>query len=103
MASELFDCAAEWLEKRTSLERLEARGTLRLALKIAGLEPATLTLEQLRVVFERVLPTELEMRGVSEAAGVCEALMEEIARSPAAQNAPADAGADEIFRRLGGD
>jgi hypothetical protein len=103
MALELFDCAAEWLEKRTSLERLEARGTLRLALKTAGLEPATLSMEQLRVVFERVLPTELDMRGVSEAAGVCEALMDEIARSPAAQSAPAGAGADEIFRRLGGD
>jgi uncharacterized small protein (DUF1192 family) len=103
MAAELFDCAAEWIEKRTGLERMEARGTLRLALKAAGLEPATLTLEQLRVVFERVLPGELETRGVSEAAGVCEALMDEIARSPAAQGAPADSGADAIFRRLGGD
>ena len=83
MASGLFECAAEWLEKRTSLERLEARGTLRLALKTAGLEPATLTLDQLRVVFET--------------------LMDEIARSPAAQSAPADSGADEVFRRLGGD
>jgi uncharacterized small protein (DUF1192 family) len=103
MASGLFDCAAEWLEKRTSLERLEARGTLRLALKTAGLEPATLTLDQLRVVFERVLPGELEMRGVDEAPGVCEALMDEIARSPAAQSASSGAGADAVFRRLGGD
>jgi hypothetical protein len=103
MASELFDCAAEWLEKRTSLDRLEARGTLRLSLKTAGLEPGTLTLEQLRVVFERILPGELETRGVSQAAGVCEALMDEIAGSPAAQSAPADSGADEIFRRLAGD
>ncbi len=103
MSAELFDCAAEWIEKRTSLERLEARGTLRLALKTAGLDPATLTLEQLRVVFERVLPGELDLRGVSEAAGLCEAMMDEIARSPAAQSAPAEGGADEIFRRLGGD
>ena len=103
MASGLFDCAAEWLEKRTDLERLEARGTLRLALKTAGLEPATLTLDQLRVVFERVLPGELELRGVDEAAGLCEALMDEIAQSPAAQSGPATADADAIFRRLGGD
>jgi len=101
MAAELFDCAAEWIEKRTSLKRLEARGTLRLALKSAGLDPATLTLEQLRVVFERILPGELDLRGVSEGAGLCEAMVDEIARSPAAQSAPA--GADEIFRRLGGD
>ncbi|HEY5658133.1 MAG TPA: hypothetical protein VIY27_10130 [Myxococcota bacterium] len=103
MASELFDCAAESLEKRTSLGRLEARGTLRLALKTAGLEPDTLNLEQLRVVFERILPGELETRGVSEAAGVCETLIDEISRSPAVQSARKGSGADEIFRRLGGD
>ena len=52
-------------------------------------------------MFERVLPGELELRGVGEAAGLCEALMDEIAQSPAAQSGPADA--DAIFRRLGGD
>ena len=84
MASGLFDYAAEQLEQRTSLDRLEARGTLRLALKAAGLEPGSLTAEQLTVVFERVLPTELQTRGVDDAEATCKALAKEIATSPAA-------------------
>jgi len=103
MASELFECAAERLEKRTGLARLEARGTLRLALKSAGLDPASITLEQLRVVFERILPGELQARGVDGAAGICEALMDEIAASPAAAAGSGEVRVDEIFRRLGRD
>lgn len=103
MASELFDTAAERLEKRTGLARLEARGTLRLALKSAGLEPESLGLEQLRVVFERILPGELQTRGVENAAGICEALIVEVAASSAAGAEPGTASVDEIFRRLGGD
>jgi hypothetical protein len=103
MAMELFECAAERLERGTGLDRLEARGTLRLALKSAGLEPGSLTPEQLRVVFERILPGELQTRGVSGAAEICETLMEEIAASPAADAGFAGASADDVFRRLGRD
>jgi len=102
MALELFDTAAERIEKRTGLVRLEARGTLRLALRSAGLDPESLGLEQLRVVFERILPGELEMRGVENAAGICDALIVEVAASAAAGVEPGTTGVDEIFRRLGG-
>jgi hypothetical protein len=61
------------------------------------------TLERLRVVFERILPDELHTRGVAGAAGICEALIVEIAASPAASADPGAANADEIFGRLGGD
>lgn len=100
---ELFECAAGRLEKGTGLDRLEARGTLRLALKSAGLEPGSLTLEQLRVVFERILPGELQTRGVADAVGICETLTEEIATSPAAAGGAGTTNADDIFRRLGRD
>jgi hypothetical protein len=103
MASNLFDYAAEQLEQRTSLDRLEARGTLRLALKAAGLEPGSLTTEQLTVVFERVLPAELQTRGVDDAEATCSVLAKEIATSPAAASQGQSGSADEIFRRLGGD
>ena len=102
MACQLFDLAAERLEHHTSLDRLEARGTLRLAFKEAGLEPKHVTTEQLRVLFERVLPGELETRGVGDAASVCSAVMNDVARSPVARDEPGSASADEIFRRLGG-
>ncbi len=38
MATTLFDVAAERLEAGAEMERLAARGTLRLALKEAGLD-----------------------------------------------------------------
>ena len=103
MSATLFDLAAEHLEQQTSLDRLEARGTLRLALKQAGLEPNGLTLEQLGVVFERVLPGELQTRGVDAAAGICEAVMKAVANSPEAAAPNGSRGVDEVFRRLGGD
>lgn len=103
MASALFDLAAERLEHQTSLDRLQTRGTLRLALKLAGLDVKTVTVNQLRVVFERVLPDELETRGVSEAASICRAVIDELASSPEAQQASSGASPDEVFQRLGGD
>jgi hypothetical protein len=55
------------------------------------------------VVFERVLPGELQMRGVENAAGICEALIAEIAASAAARVDPGAVSVDEVFRRLAGD
>jgi hypothetical protein len=100
MAADLFDFAAERLEHHASLDRLEARGTLRIALKAAGVEPKNLTDAQLQVVFEKVMPGELDSRGVSDVPDVCAAVLADLAR---AGGAAADAGAtspDDIFRRL---
>jgi hypothetical protein len=102
VACQFFDLAAERLEHHTALDRLEVRGTLRLALKAAGLEPGGVTSEQLRVRFERVLPGEFNTRGVGDAASVCSAVMDAVAGSPAAREEPGSASVDEIFRHLGG-
>jgi hypothetical protein len=103
MATDLFDFAAELLEQRTSLDRLEARGTLRIALKSAGLDVASLTAQQLTVVLEQVLPGELELRGVDDASATCSAVAKQVANSPLAAGQDGSGGVDEIFRRLGGD
>ena len=104
MATGLFDAAAESLEQRTSLNRLEARGTLRIALKTAGLEAKGLTAEQLGVVFEKVLPQELAMRGIEDAADVCAAVMASILGSAAAaETAGTQRTVSDVFSRLGGD
>ncbi len=103
MADTLFDIAAESLERHTHLNRLEARGTLRIALKAAGLEPHSVTAEQLKVVFEKLMPGELEKRDVSDAAAVCLAVAEEIARTPVQSGPDASTDLDEVFGRLGGD
>ena len=100
MAADLFDFVAERLEHHTGFSQLEARGTLRIALKAAGLEPKNLTGAQLQVVFEKVMPGELERRGVSNMQDVCAAVLVDLG---SAGGAAAGAGAtspEEIFRRL---
>ena len=103
MAANLFDLTAEQLEHHTSLDRLEARGTLRLALKDAGLDPQSLAVAQLSVVFEKVMPGELENRGVADAGAACRAVMDGVTSSWTAADTPSSSSPDDVFRRLGGD
>ncbi len=84
MDATLFDFAADRLEHHASLDRLEARGTLRIALKAAGLEPKNLTGAQMQVVFEQLMPGELDSRGVSDVPSVCAAPCSPTLRAPAA-------------------
>jgi len=98
----LFDITAERLEESTDMDRLAARGTLRLALKEAGLEPQNLNVSQLRTVFEKLMPRELDARGVSDAAAICTAVMNDVASAASTADLEASASPDEIFKRLGG-
>lgn len=85
-------CSA--LESATSMSRLEARGTMRLALKEAGLEPHAVAIRPLVVVVERVLPALLRTRGVADIPGVCAELKARLLADgslrPAAHEAPED-------------
>jgi hypothetical protein len=101
MDATLFDLAADQLEQHTGFSRLEARGTLRIAVKDAGLDARSVTPGQLCVVFEKVMPVELEKRGVKNAAEVCSAVIEELANAPASANENFSTDLDGIFRRLG--
>lgn len=94
-----FEFVCDALERETSLDRLAARGTVRLALKQAGLEPRTVTRSQLLVVLEKILPGELTSRGVADAAALCDRLRKGLATVPDEAGAEA---ADAIFARLGG-
>ena len=99
MAADLFDFAAERLEHHTTLDRLEARGTLRIALKIAGLTAQSVTAGQLCVVFEKVMPDELEKRDVSTVAA-CSAVIDDLVNSPVSTDEATTAHPDDVFRRL---
>lgn len=94
-----FDRACEGLEAATSMSALEARGTIRLALRAAGLDPRNVSGHELRVVAERILPKELAARGVKDAEAVCRRIAEDCAadaqRSPGAAASP-----DAVFERL---
>ncbi len=100
MDATLFDLAAERLAHHTRFDDLAARGTLRLALKTAGLEPNHLTGARLRVVFEKVMPGELDSRGVSGVQAVCAAVLADLARDGGAAEDANTTSPDEVFRRL---
>lgn len=70
--SAAFECLCDFLEAETSLDRLESRGTVRIALKKAGLTPRDVDSKQLALVIEKLLKDELETRGIGDAARVCE-------------------------------
>jgi hypothetical protein len=94
-----FEFVCEQLEARTSLDRLAARGTVRIALKQAGLDSRTVTPEQMAVVAEKVLINELTTRGVAGAPALCS----EIAGRARKLTASATSDTPEaVFRRLGG-
>jgi hypothetical protein len=94
-----FDWLADKLSAATALSALEARGTLRLALKAAGLDPHTAAADALRVVVQRVLAGELRARGVEGADTLCERLAGELESARFA--APTAESAEAVFARLG--
>ncbi|MDX1649302.1 MAG: hypothetical protein R3263_05545 [Myxococcota bacterium] len=95
----LFDRVAEGLAERTGLDDLAARGTLRIALKSAGLDPKAVTGAQMAVVLDRVLPGELESRGVTDPAGVCRALASALGALAAEEDVAPDSP-EAVFRRM---
>lgn len=95
----VFDVVCNEIETRSSLDRLAARGTLRIALKLAGLDSRTVTPEQMAVAVEKLLVGELSSRGIDDAARVC---AEIAAKARRFAGAPRAETPDSVFRRLGG-
>ena len=97
-----FEWVSQELERITSLERLEARGTLRLVLKKAGLDASEVTSRQMEVVLRELLPGELRSRGVEEGDEACEHLLRGLLAANLAEDAPAAESPEQVFQRLGG-
>jgi hypothetical protein len=96
--SRTFETACSVLEQSGGLDCLVARGTVRLALKQAGLDAKTVTAHELVVVARRLLPGELRARGVADPEGLCGRI------EKALESVESDAGAsspEAIFARLG--
>ena len=94
-----FEFACSELERTTSLDRLEARGTVRLALKETGLEARSVTPGQMATVMTRVLPKELADRGIEESEATCAAIAAAISDLPDEEAADTP---EAVFQRLGG-
>lgn len=97
--SNAFTTLCEELESSSTLDRLEARGTVRLALKQAGLEAGAVTPSQLSVVVEKILPKELTARGIERSDSICSALASTLKAMP---DEDAGESPEAVFKRLGG-
>lgn len=100
--STIFDFVAGEIERQTELEKLEARGTVRLALKEAGFNPSGITTKQMAVVLERVMPGELTSRGVENAESICSSLVTSIKEFRDAVEEQGAASPESVFSRLAG-
>jgi len=100
VSESLFEFVAETLLKMSELENLEARGTIRLALKSSGLTAREVTREQMVVVINQVMPRELRVRGVENPEGVCEALAQAVKGFEGGDGGSDGASPEDVFRRL---
>jgi hypothetical protein len=93
-----FDRVSEKLEECSALNRLEARGTLRIALKDSGFDAKSVAASQLRVVIERLLPQHLRDRGIPAPEELCQLLVDSIVSEASSDS---DDSPESIFARLG--
>lgn len=97
--SRAFVAASQLLEEASDLDRLEARGTIRLLLKRAGLDAKSVTPRELQTVSEAWLAEELERRAVEGASRI----VEQLGRVLSATVEPDSSESPEaVFERLGG-
>ena len=98
--SPAFDYVSRALSDRTTLETIEARGTVRIALKAAGLTAAAVTPEQMTVILERIIPGELEKRGIADAEALCKRMKSGVVSIESTETPSATP--ESVFHRLGG-
>ncbi len=96
--SAAFTLACITLGELTELNRVQIRGSVRLALREAGLFDSQVTHAEMAVVAKRVLPPELTAGGVEDAERIGHALADRLSAIP---DAPSEDAPDAVFARLG--
>ena len=99
MDTDPFTIVSDRLCEISELDRLEARGTIRIAFKQAGVDVQRFGLDDLEAVFAKIMPGELEKRGCADASAICDAIMKSL-EGDLPQTATRSK--DEIMQRLGG-
>ena len=90
--SAAFESACELLRQHTMFSEIEARGTVRLALKAVGQNAKT----EMMIAVRSALEPELTARSVMDAAGVCRKILDGLTALDSGEQSPY-----EIFSRLG--
>ena len=100
MSASIFDFVSDELERLTKLEKLEARGTVRLALKAAGLDVRTVTTPQMVATLQKVMPNEIRARGVANSEQICRTIVTALEAVHPSSSAVNPESPEAIFRRL---
>jgi hypothetical protein len=100
MSASIFDFVSDELERLTKLEKLEARGTVRLALKAAGLDVRTVTTPQMVATLQKVMPNEIRARGVEHGDKICQTIVTSLEAAHPGSGAVNPESPEAIFRRL---
>ena len=99
--STVFEWVCQELERATSLDRIESRGTVRIAIKQAGLAIDTLSTDDMTVVLRRVMVSELSVRNISDCEQICEDLATRIVAANLGTEGASGDLPEAIFGRLG--
>jgi hypothetical protein len=99
--SKAFEIVCKELEEATTLSSIEARGTVRIALKQSGLDASVVSAREMDVILRVVLPKELTLRGVDDADAVSEAVATTLQTANLAEDQRADSP-EAVFSRLAG-
>ena len=97
----VFDYVCGEIERNTPLDGPITRGTVRLALKEAGLNPDSVDAAGMEVVVEKILPTELAAHRIEGTEELCERLVHTLATRQFNQVADRAGDAASVLDRLG--
>ena len=97
----VFDWVCAEIERSTSLNGAVARGTVRLALKEAGLAPESVDPGGMGVVVEKILPVELAAHGIEGVDDLCARLVHMLSTRQFAQASDRASNAASVLDRLG--
>jgi hypothetical protein len=96
--SALFEFVVGELTRATSLGRAAARAAVRSVTLRALFDPDTLSAGQMRLLVERLLPSEIRKGGVEDAERICKQIHAGLAAQALAFDGPESP--DEIFSRM---
>ena len=103
MAQPVFTLVAETIERSSELDILEARGTVRFALKSAGIAVSSVNAEQMTAVLQKVMPAELQALGVKNAKPLCEEIVRSLKDFESGNGNPENTSSEDGSGRLAGD
>jgi len=92
--SDVFEKTGEFLERHSGFNKIQSRGTIRLLLKDAGLNPRTIEKDDMMGVLETKLGEELEKRGVADFGDIVQRVADDV------QNAAFAESAYDIFSKI---